>query len=77
VRDPRGCAVGCLATAKLCSNIALARNFAGVHWRSDCEAGLRLGEAMALSILADQRHTYGEAFTGFSITRFDGITITV
>jgi hypothetical protein len=62
---------------KLCSNIALARNFAGVHWRSDYEAGLRLGEAMALTILADQRRTYGEAFSGFTLTRFDGSTITV
>ncbi|HET9784440.1 MAG TPA: hypothetical protein VFP94_05695 [Terriglobales bacterium] len=62
---------------KLCSNIALARNFAGVHWWSDYVAGLLLGEAMALTILADQRHTYGEEFSGFTITRFDGTTITV
>jgi len=62
---------------KLCSNLALARNFAGVHWRSDYEQGLLLGEAMALTILADQRRTYGEAFTGFVITKFDGTTVTV
>ncbi|HWG70325.1 MAG TPA: hypothetical protein VN692_13005, partial [Steroidobacteraceae bacterium] len=61
---------------KLASNIALARNFAGVHWRSDYEAGIRLGEAMALSVLADQRQLYGEAFSGFTITKFDGTTIT-
>jgi len=62
---------------KLCGNIALARNFAGVHWRSDYEQGLYLGEAMALTILADQRKTYGESFSGFTITKFDGTTITV
>lgn len=62
---------------KLCSNIALGRNFAGVHWRSDYVQGLLLGEAMALTILADQRRTYGERFSGFVITKFDGTTVTV
>lgn len=62
---------------KLSGNIALARNFAGVHWRSDYEAGLRLGEEMAFSVLADQRRTYGETFTGFQLSRFDGTEVTV
>ncbi|HUX67871.1 MAG TPA: vanadium-dependent haloperoxidase [Terriglobales bacterium] len=62
---------------KLCGNIALARNFAGVHWRSDYVQGLLLGEAMALTVLADQRRTYGEAFTGFEITKFDGAKVAV
>jgi hypothetical protein len=61
---------------KLCGNIALARNFAGVHWRSDYEQGLLLGEAMALTVLADQRRTYAEDFDGFVITKFDGTTVT-
>jgi hypothetical protein len=30
---------------KLASNIAIARNFAGVYWRSDYVQGLLLGEA--------------------------------
>src|SRR6266446_1725438 len=30
---------------KLASNIAFGRNFAGIHWRSDAEEGMRLGEA--------------------------------
>ncbi|HEV2100391.1 MAG TPA: vanadium-dependent haloperoxidase [Stellaceae bacterium] len=63
---------------KLASNIGLARNFAGIHWRSDYQAGLRLGEAVALSILRDQMNNYpGEAFTEFTITTFDGATVTV
>jgi hypothetical protein len=63
---------------KLASNIGLGRNFAGIHWRSDCTAGLILGEAVAISILGDQRNVYaGEDFTGFTITKFDGTTITV
>jgi hypothetical protein len=63
---------------KLASNIGQARDFAGIHWRSDYEAGLRLGEAVAISLLRDQRNNYvGEDFEGFEITTFDGKTITV
>jgi hypothetical protein len=66
---------------KLASNIATGRNLAGVHWRSDAIESLRLGEAIAISILRDQRATYNEArggfFKGFTFTRFDGTEITV
>jgi hypothetical protein len=63
---------------KLASNIGQARDFAGIHWRSDYEWGLRLGEAVALSILSDQSNNYkGEDFEGFTITKFDGTTVTV
>jgi hypothetical protein len=59
---------------KLASNIAMGRDFAGIHWRSDAEEGLRLGEAVALSILRDQNENYaGEKnFQGFTILTFDG-----
>jgi hypothetical protein len=57
---------------KLASNIELGRNFAGVDWRTDYSDGLKLGEAIAISILADQRESYGETFSGFQITKFDG-----
>ncbi len=63
---------------KLASNIGQARDFAGIHWRSDYEWGLRLGEAVAISVLRDQSNNYlGEDFEGFEITTFDGQTITV
>jgi hypothetical protein len=62
---------------KLAANIATARNFAGIHWRTDYTESLRLGEAVAISILRDQRATYNESFGGFTFTRFDGTTITV
>jgi hypothetical protein len=63
---------------KLASNIGLARDFAGIHWRSDYQWGLRLGEAVAISLLRDQSNNYaGEDFEGFTITTFDGNTITV
>jgi hypothetical protein len=32
---------------------------------------------VAISILADERKTYAETFGGFSLTTFDGTTITV
>ncbi len=62
---------------KLASNIALARNTAGVHWRSDSVEGLKLGEAVAISILTDLKATCPEPFDGFSFTKFDGSIITI
>jgi hypothetical protein len=63
---------------KLASNIGQARDIAGVHWRSDSDYGLRLGEAVAISILRDQNNNHtGEDFEGFTITTLDGKTITV
>lgn len=62
---------------RLASNLALGRNTAGVHWRSDGIAGLKLGEAVAISILTDLRATCPEPFEGFSFTTFGGSTITI
>ncbi|AGY59762.1 vanadium-dependent haloperoxidase [Gloeobacter kilaueensis] len=62
---------------KLAANVAIGRNFAGVHWRSDAASSLPLGEALAISILRDQKGTYNEAFNGFTFTKFDGSTITI
>ena len=62
---------------KLANNVALGRDVAAAHWRSDAEQSLLLGEAVAISILRDQRATYNEPFSGFTFTKFDGTTITV
>ncbi|MEW6585544.1 MAG: vanadium-dependent haloperoxidase [Nitrospirota bacterium] len=62
---------------KLAGNVAMGRNIAGVHWRSDATASLQLGEAVALGILRDQHATYNEDFHGFTFTKFDGNTVTV
>ena len=62
---------------KIASNVANGRNMAGVHWRSDSNASLKLGEAIAISILREQKSCYNEQFDGFSLTKFDGTTITV
>ena len=62
---------------KIAANVALGRNIAGVHWRSDATESLKLGEQIAIGILRDQRACYNEVFNGFSLTKFDGTTITV
>jgi hypothetical protein len=62
---------------KLASNVALGRNTAGVHWRSDGTESMKLGEQLAIGILQDQKACYNETFGGFSLTKFDGTQITV
>jgi hypothetical protein len=62
---------------KLASNIALGRDFAGVHWRSDCIAGLRLGEEVTIAVLEELRLTGNEQFQGWNLRRFDGTRVSV
>ena len=62
---------------KIASNVALGRNTAGVHWRSDGSQSLLLGEKIAIGILQEAHACYNEVFDGFSLTKFDGTTITV
>ncbi len=61
---------------KLAANIALARNGAGVHWRSDYTESTRLGEEIAIGILQEQRLLYNENFH-FTVTRFDGTAVVI
>jgi PAP2 superfamily protein len=62
---------------KLASNIALGRDFAGIHFRSDCSAGLSLGERIACAYLADVRRCLTEKFDGFTLTTFSGDTVSI
>lgn len=62
---------------KIASNVAIGRNIAGVHWRSDATESLKLGESIAIGVLKDQKRSYNEHFNGFSLTKFDGTTVTV
>lgn len=62
---------------KIAANVALGRNTAGVHWRSDATESMKLGEAISIGILQEQRACYNEVFNGFSLTKFDGTIITV
>jgi len=57
---------------KLAANISLARDTAGVHYRSDGIYGIALGEQVALAMLADETRTYNEDFGGYELTTFDG-----
>jgi hypothetical protein len=43
---------------KLAFSIAIGRSWAGIHYRSDCAAGFRLGEGVGISILQDLARTY-------------------
>jgi len=62
---------------KLAGNIGMGRDFAGIHWRSDCIEGMKLGEDIALSILVDEGYTNNEKFKGYIVTKFNGKTVTV
>jgi hypothetical protein len=62
---------------KLAANVALGREACGVHYRSDGVEGMKLGEAIALSILRDMTTIYHEEFPGFTLTRFDGTPVTI
>lgn len=45
---------------KMASNIAIGRDAAGVHWRSDATEGMKLGEAVAAQLLLEQSFTFHE-----------------
>jgi len=62
---------------KLASNIAMGRDAAGVHYRSDGVEGIKLGEEIAISILQDTVTLYNEVFPGFSFTKYDGTPVTI
>jgi len=61
---------------KLASNIGIGRDFAGIHWRSDIIEGMKLGEELAIRFLIEQKEIFYEKFD-FSITKFDGTSVTI
>lgn len=62
---------------KLAFNIPMGRNFAGIHYRTDASEGLKLGEAVAITLLQDHAGTVTENFDGFQFTRFDGTPVLI
>ncbi len=62
---------------KLAMNIGVGRLFAGVHWRSDHEHAVRLGELIALRVLQDLSRTYSEDFSGYRVRTFGGNALTI
>jgi hypothetical protein len=61
---------------KLAANVAIGRNGAGFHYRSDYWESVKLGEKIAVGILEEQRETYRE-ICSFSFRGFEGQTITI
>ena len=69
---------------KVAANIAIGRNMAGVHWRSDYTESVKLGEEIAIELLQQQsaNHNYNERRVGgadpsFTLTKFDGTTVRI
>lgn len=62
---------------KLAHNITFGHGIhAGIHWRSDSDVSMRLGEAFALSFLQDKVRVYNERLT-VHITKLDGTIATI
>ncbi|HLL82785.1 MAG TPA: hypothetical protein VK420_09040, partial [Longimicrobium sp.] len=62
---------------KLAGNIALFRNGAGVHWRTDYTESLPLGEAIAIGLLQEMSLGFNEDDAFFQLTRLDGRKIRI
>jgi hypothetical protein len=62
---------------KLAHNVSFGHGIhAGIHWRSDTDVSMVLGEATAISCLQDQAETFNEKFT-VHFTKLDGTTATI
>ena len=61
---------------KLAANIALGRNAAGVHYRSDYTESILLGEEIAIRLLQEQKPLFNED-SFLSVRKFDGTAITI
>ena len=61
---------------KLAANIAIARNWAGVHYYTDYIESFRMGEQIAIGLLEEQKLTYPESFT-MTVPLFDGGAIRI
>jgi hypothetical protein len=62
---------------KIAANVAIGRDFAGVHYRADGDWGMDLGEKVAIAYLKDLKATYNEDFAGWNLTKFDGTPIVI
>ncbi len=62
---------------KLATNIGYGRNAAGIHYRSDGDGGMRLGEQVAIGLLEDIVGTLPEPGIRFALTSFDGARLSI
>lgn len=56
--------------------VSFGRSFAGIHFRSDNEAGIRLGEAVALEVLREEKAGHPISYK-CGITTFDGMYVEI
>ncbi|MGH4011122.1 MAG: vanadium-dependent haloperoxidase [Pseudonocardiaceae bacterium] len=61
---------------KIAANIAIGRDWAGVHYYTDYYESFRLGEQVAIGMLEEQKLTYGENFS-MTVPLFDGTTVRI
>jgi len=61
---------------KICSNISIGRNWAGVHYFTDYIESIKLGEEISIGILQEQKLTFTENFS-MTLNKFDGTTIRI
>ncbi len=61
---------------KLAANIAIGRDFAGVHYYTDYYESLRMGERIAVGLLQEQMLTYREPVS-MRFTSFDGDNVLI
>lgn len=72
---------------KLASNVATGRNWAGIHFRSDAEQGIALGEQVAIAYMEDvlsamvdnyvDKPPCEPVYPAITFTKFDGLSYTV
>ena len=62
---------------ELAFNIPMGRNFAGIHYRTNASGGLKLDEAVAITLLQDHVATVTEDFAGFEFTKCDGTPVVI
>jgi hypothetical protein len=62
---------------KLARNVSFGHGvLAGIHWRSDTDWSMTLGEAMTISVLQDKAQCYHEKFS-VTFTKLDGNKVTI
>lgn len=61
---------------KVGANIAIGRDWAGVHYYTDYIESFRMGEQIAIGLLEEQKLTYGENFS-LTVPMFDGTAVRI
>jgi hypothetical protein len=62
---------------KLANNVSFGHGIhSGIHWRSDTDSSIKLGEALAISVLQDRARTYHEKFS-VNFAKIDGTIATI